>query len=235
MRVAICDDNKNDLARYSGLVREIAGLLHLSVDIAVYENAKHLLFDLDDAKLSPDVLLIDINMPMISGVDAARHLRGKGYKGELVFFTISTDYMLTAFDLHAYNYIVKNQTPDEKTARIVREVLKLADEKKTEYMLFTGVGEYRNIAISDIKYFEVRGKIVTVYYGNTSFEFVSTIGKVENMLFTKGFVRVHKSFLVSGNKVKTFNSKDVTMWDGTLIPVGRKYYAQMKEWFVNRS
>ena len=96
-------------------------------------------------------------------------------------------------------------------------------------MLFTGIGEYRNIAINDIKYFEVRGKIITVYYGSKSFEFISTIGKLENLLFAKGFLRVHRSFLVSLQHIKNFTYEEITLIDNTEIPVGRKYYSGLKE------
>lgn len=96
-------------------------------------------------------------------------------------------------------------------------------------MLFTGIGEYRNIAINDIKYFEVRGKIITVYYGSKSFEFISTIGKLENLLFTKGFIRVHRSFLVALQYIKTFAYDGLTLMDHKEIPVGRKYYGGLKE------
>jgi len=107
--------------------------------------------------------------------------------------------------------------------------LEIASEKSNEYMLFTGIGEYRNIAINDIKYFEVRGKIITVYYGSKSFEFISTIGKLENLLFTKGFLRVHRSFLVSLQYIKTFTYEEITLIDHTVISVGRKYYSGLKD------
>ena len=200
-----------------------------------YETAKQLLFDLEEKILTTDILLFDINMPEMSGIEAAQKLRNMGYKGEIVFLTVSKNHMLNAFDVRAFNYIIKGEMQNDRVKKILREVLMIADEKSKEYILFTGIGEIRNIPVLSIKYFEVKGKIVTVYYGSKSFEFVSTIGKLENILFTRGFIRVHRSFMVSTVMIKSFSYEEITLIDGTLIPVGRKYYASLKEEMLKKS
>ena len=80
----------------------------------------------------------------------------------------------------------------------------------------------------EIRYFEIMQKIVTVYYSDTSFEFVSTMGKLENLLFAKGFVRISRSYMVSTKYIASFSYDKVIMADGTELPVGRKYYKDLK-------
>ena len=229
MIVVICDDNPIERENLLEVTTHISKSEGYDAEFEVFENAKQMLFELEDNLELIDVILLDINMPGIDGMEAALKLRSNGYIGEIVFTTVSKSHMLGAFDVRAFNYIVKGETDSAKTVRIIKGVLGLASEKSKEYMLFTGIGEYRNIAINDIKYFEVRGKIITVYYGSKSFEFISTIGKLENLLFTKGFLRVHRSFLVSLQYIKTFTYEEVTLIDQTVISVGRKYYSGLKE------
>lgn len=229
MRIVICDDNpieRNNLLEVATHISKSEGY---DAEFEVFENAKQMLFELEDKLELIDVMLLDINMPGIDGMEAASKLRSKGYIGEIVFITVSKEHMLMAFDVRAFNYIVKGETDSTKTVKIIKDVFEIASEKSKEYMLFTGIGEYRNIAINDIKYFEVRGKIITVYYGSKSFEFISTIGKLENLLFTKGFLRVHRSFLVALQYIKTFAYDGITLLDHKEIPVGRKYYSGLKE------
>lgn len=229
MIVVICDDNPIERENLLEVTTHISKSEGYDAEFEVFENAKQMLFELEDKLELIDVILLDINMPGIDGMEAALKLRSNGYIGEIVFTTVSKSHMLGAFDVRAFNYIVKGETDSAKTVRIIKGVLGIASEKSKEYMLFTGIGEYRNIAINDIKYFEVRGKIITVYYGSKSFEFISTIGKLENLLFTKGFLRVHRSFLVSLQYIKTFTYEEVTLIDQTVISVGRKYYSGLKE------
>ncbi|AYA99003.1 LytR/AlgR family response regulator transcription factor [Lachnoanaerobaculum umeaense] len=229
MIVVICDDNPIERENLLEVTTHISKSEGYDAEFEVFENAKQMLFELEDKLELIDVILLDINMPGIDGMEAALKLRSNGYIGEIVFTTVSKSHMLGAFDVRAFNYIVKGETDSAKTVRIIKGVLGIASEKSKEYMLFTGIGEYRNIAINDIKYFEVRGKIITVYYGSKSFEFISTIGKLENLLFTKGFLRVHRSFLVSLQYIKTFTYEEVTLIDRTVISVGRKYYSGLKE------
>jgi len=188
MRIVICDDNpieRNNLLEVATHISKSEGY---DAEFEVFENAKQMLFELEDKLELIDVML-------------------------LVFITVSKEHMLMAFDVRAFNYIVKGETDSTKTVKIIKDVFEIASEKSKEYMLFTGIGEYRNIAINDIKYFEVRGKIITVYYGSKSFEFISTIGKLENLLFTKGFLRVHRSFLVALQYIKTFAYDGITLLD----------------------
>ena len=228
MRVVLCDDNAKEREYFSNLTKAIAEQSNIFIDFSVYENAENLLFELEDEIEKIDVFLLDINMPKLSGMELAVKLRKRGFNGEIVFLTVSKEHILNAFDVKAFNYIVKGETSLEKTQNIIFDVLKLCKEKSEEYILFTG--EYRNIAISSIKYFEIKGKIVTVYYGaDKSFEFISTMTKLENLLYAKNFIRVHKSFLVSTLAIANHSFKEVVLKDGATIPLGRTYYADIKK------
>lgn len=230
MRVVLCDDNAKEREYFSNLTKAIAEQSNIFIDFSVYESAENLLFELEDEIEKIDVFLLDINMPKLSGMELAVKLRERGFNGEIVFLTVSKEHILNAFDVRAFNYIVKGETSLEKTQNIISDVLKLCKEKSEEYILFTGIGEYRNIAISSIKYFEIKGKIVTVYYGaGKSFEFISTMTKLENLLYAKNFIRVHKSFLVSTLAIANHSFKEVVLKDGTTIPLGRTYYADIKK------
>ncbi len=230
MRLVLCDDNAAEREYFSDLTKEIANKNDIFIDLDIYENARQMLFALEGEFDKIDVFLLDINMPELSGIEAARKIRDAGYKGEIVFLTVSKEHMLGAFDVRAFHYVVKGETDHSRVEMILESVIKLCYEKSKEYMLFTGIGEYRNVAIASIKYFEVQGKIVTVHYGaDKRFEFVSTMGKLENLLFSKGFIRVHRSFLVASSAIENYSFKDVVLKDGTIIPLGRRYYNDIKK------
>lgn len=233
MKIIVCDDSKADRENWVAKLNKVAKSMDKDIHILEYESARQLLFGQGEQIFGVDIILFDIHMPDMTGMEAAAKLRNEGFRGELVFLTVSKEYMLGAFDVRAFNYIVKGETDNQKIERVLRDVMNIADEKSKEYILFTGIGEFRNVPIASIKYFEVRGKIVTVYYGHKSFEFVSTIGKLENILFSRGFVRIHRSFMVAMSMVRSYSYESLEIIDGTRLPVGRTYYNNLKE-AVNR-
>ncbi len=229
MKIIVCDDSKADRQNWIAKLKKVADGMDKDIVIVEYESAKQLLFDQGEQILTVDIILFDIHMPDMSGMEAAIKLRNEGFKGEIVFLTVSKEYMLGAFDVRAFHYIVKGETENRKIEQVLRNVISIADEKSREYILFTGIGEFRNVPIASIKYFEVRGKIVTVYYGQKSFEFVSTIGKLENTLFSRGFVRIHRSYMAAVSMIKKYSYESLVIIDGTQLPVGRTYYNNLKE------
>ena len=170
-------------------------------------------------------------MPGINGIDTGLKLRQAPFHfhGEIIFVTVSSDYAIQAFDVQAFHYIVKGITSTKKTKSILTNALNKAVEKEQEFILLKGIGEYRNIPIQSIYYFEVFQRIITVHYDNNEqFEFYSSIGKLEITVLPKGFLRIHRSYIVSVPQIKTFNSTSLTLMNGKELPVGRKYLPNLK-------
>jgi len=180
MRVIICDDNPVDIKKYSEIINDVIVDAHEEdTELISYDSVSRLLFDMEDKLNLIDIMILDINMPGINGMDFAKNIRENSYKGEIIFLTCSKDHMPGAFDVRAFNYIVKGETDIKRVEKIILDSIAVAKEKTKEYMLFTGIGEYRNIPVLSIKYFEVNGKIITVHYSNRSFEFVSLGSSVD--------------------------------------------------------
>ncbi len=229
LHVAICDDEPDVIIKYEELLESITRKNGIDTVFDGYKSGDQLLFYVDDVIRNEDIIFMDINMPGTNGIDTARRLREKGFEGEMIFLTSTTDGVFHAFDVRATNYLVKETFTNQRMEEVFMRAAKTAMDKKSEYILLTGVGEYRNISVSDIRYFEVTQKIVTVYYGDETFEFVSSIGKLENLLFSKGFLRIAKSFLVNKDYIGSFSYEQVTLTTGESLPVGRKYYKGLKE------
>ena len=109
-------------------------------------------------------------------------------------------YSLAFNTWHATNYLVKDVSSEERIEEVLLKAIEEAKEKKSEYLLLTGVGEYRNVPISDIRYFEIMQKIVTVYYADATFEFVSTMERSDSpVLMTSSTIRTRRSLMRSAS------------------------------------
>jgi two-component system response regulator LytT len=229
MRIAICDDSSEDIDKYSALISECAEKNGVKAEITGYTSAKQLFFELGEPKDYCDILFQDIYMPEKDGMETARELRSKGYKNEIVFLTVSKQHTLDAFDVGAFNYIVKDSTTEKRLYRVISSAIREAKKRAEAFMIFSSGGENRNVPVSEIRYFEVIDHIIHVHYGEESFEFFSTIGKLENRLQNHGFLRINRSILVSKTYIKTFSYSEVVLDTGERFSISRGKYNIVKD------
>lgn len=221
MRIAICDDDKSSAEQCGEWLYELSERYNIPVSIVHFENGQQLLFELEDESSDIDLIYLDIVMPKLGGLETAEKIRSKGIGSEIIFLTSSADGWEKAFDFEAANYLVKNRIDKERFDRVFLKVAKKIRLKDSESILLSCAGERRKVPISEIDYFEVRKNIITVHYGENSFDFYSPIAKVEEELSGKGFIRSHRSFLVSGEHIRKLDAQDIELMNGVRIPVSR--------------
>ena len=99
MKIAICDDEK--------YIRDfLAECISDEITDAIvkcYESAEDLL----EAAYNPDILFLDIQMPGIDGMELAKQVRANGSDAVIIFVTALEEYVFNAFDVRAFNYLVK--------------------------------------------------------------------------------------------------------------------------------
>lgn len=223
MRIALCDDNQQELAHYKAVLTKFSEKHKIPIAIDTYESGDALLFEMEDAIHRPDIVYLDIRMPQKNGILVANELRQQNYPIELIFLTASEENMLDAFDVKAFHYIIKSKTSEEKFEQIFLDAYQRISDKTLEMINFECAGEIRAVALRDIKYFEVNRKIITVYYRDQSFDFVSTLNRLELTLAEKGFTRISKHCMVSNYYVQKVSYTSVTMEGGAILSVGRSF------------
>lgn len=232
VRMVLCDDLPNDLAFYESLSRRLAEKYGVEIKIKKYISGDDIMFDIEDSKLlkAIDMMFLNINMPGPNGIAVAEAARKNGYGGLIVFLTASEKHYEPAFDVKGFNYITKNEMAAERFEKVFRLALDEIQDDGKEAIVLSGGGQYRQIRVASIRYFEVVINVITVHYGeNETFEFVSTLNKLENQLENRGFYRAQRGYLVNMNYVFKLTYENILMKDGTKIPVGRKYYKGLKE------
>ena len=231
VRVAFCDDEQSARLHYGALLDAVAERHSLEIVKRVYETGAQLLFDMADGHFMPDIVLLDIIMPTADGIEVACELRAKGYTGAIVFVTTTDRFVFDAFDVGAFNYVVKAAEDGEtRFERVFLAAVDAMERRRRKYVLLNGISEHRNVAIDSIHYFESNKHVCSVHYGpGTTFEFISTLTRVENYLMPHGFARIHRSYLVNCEDVERYTLRSCMLRDGTELPVGRQHYPSFKE------
>lgn len=230
MKIALCDDHKENIMSYAGILDRICKKHRIELEIDPYISGNQMLFELEDNKRYPDLIYLDIDMPGHDGIATAHRLREYGYSSEIIFLTSSssTEVILKAFDVQAFHYIVKDETSQEKFEEIFLQVYERCRKKSKETLIFSCAGETRKVFVEEINYFEARDHYITVHYNDDTFEFYSTFGKIENMLHGHGFLRTHRSFIVAQEKIMQISRNQVELRTGEAIPMGRAYIRAVK-------
>jgi DNA-binding LytR/AlgR family response regulator len=232
MRVLICDNDEDSVNRCREQLNELAEKNNISVEVQSVSSGKEFLFYFDSKYSSMDVIYLDIHMPDMNGLEAARRIRDRGFHMDIVFYTSDASQAADAFDVEALNYIVKNKTSKEKFEQVFLKAYERSQLRDVEYIMLSCAGEHLQVPIDKIRYFEVRNRIVTVYYQQADekegeFEFYSSLAKLEEFLYKKGFVRIHSSYLVNERFVLRMNKKEVILMSGETLPVGRAYTSNL--------
>ena len=223
MRVVIClpDSEEREFCRRRIKILAKTDDIALTIDEVKASEIGNNYFnsrDFDDT----DLIYLGINSNF-DGIGIAKLIRKAGLNAIIVFFTRFKDAVFDAFDVEALNYLVIGKINVEKFDEVFRKAVSRAESRTQASIVLSCAGEQRKIIISQIYYFEVFNRIVTVHYRDGTFEFYSTLSKLEDSLLRRGFVRVHRAYLVSERYIAVVNRKEIILTDGTTIPVGGKY------------
>ena len=223
MRVVICLPDSGERAFCRRRINELAKIdgITLTIDEVNTAEIGDSYFNLVDFE-DTDLIYIGVNSNF-NGIEIAKSIRKAGINAEIVFFTRFKDAVFDAFDVDALHYLVNGEISAAKFDEVFRKAVSKAESRTQASIVLSCAGEQRKIIISQIYYFEVFNRIVIVHYRDGTFEFYSTLSKLEDSLARRGFVRVHRAYLVSKRYIAKIKRNEITLTDGTTIPVGGKY------------
>lgn len=177
-------------------------------------------------------------MPKIDGMRIAGKLSASGFPGVVVLLSVSSAYVSQGLDAPAFNYVLKRteRHDEDRFEHIFLSALTEAERQKQRFIPIPSTFGYTNVPIDSIQYFEVLNHICAVHYGaDKTIEFVSTLGGLEDMLRSHGFLRIHRSFLVNSAYVQRYTYNEVKLSDDTPLPLGRRYRASFVEAMASRA
>ncbi|MNO34932.1 Transcriptional regulatory protein YehT [compost metagenome] len=234
LTIFLCDDNPQMLENYEGLITEYANKNQILITIFTFQSGESLVFHMLDSYNQADIIYLDILMGPLNGIETAKKLRALGCKSEIIFLTVSEDYVFDAFDITPVQYLIKHQTTTERFEQILTRAIELAEAKMKEMFICESGHSYKVIPMQDISYFEIRKRVVTVYYGvEESFEFYGKMDQLMQQLQDKKFIRVHRSYMVNLQFISKFQPHGLLLKTGEYIPIGVTYMKLVKQEFSN--
>lgn len=220
MRVAICDDEARGRERIRTLLeKEFQG-----VDTREFVSGTKLLTAVQEG-YRPDILLLDIAMEGMNGMETAREIK-KRLDVILIFVTGVKEQVFQAFDVGAFHYLVKpvdEARLREVLNRAVQEVQKRQGAPK--FLLVKSGGGHRRIPVEDILYVENNGRKVILYTKKEKVEYYERMNHLEEVL-GEGFYRCHRGYLVAFQAVSGYDNSSITLSTGDKIYLAKQRYSE---------
>jgi DNA-binding LytR/AlgR family response regulator len=184
-------------------------------------------------KNTVDLLFIDINMPDITGLDLVRSLEEKPM---IVFTTAHKKFAMDGFELDAVDYLLK-PISFERFSKAVNKVTEYFDYKRTSKTeevenLFV-YSEYRmvKIPLADIEYIESLEDYIRINLTcGKPVMTLMTMKKVLEKLSAAKFKRIHRSYIVATDKVKSVLNRKAKLATGTELPISDSYLDFITDW-----
>lgn len=227
MKIVICDDDPASRETAAAAVEAWAAGRHQRTEITVFDNGDDLIEHLQQKPAS--ILLLDIFMPVFSGMDIAQEIRTFDQDIIIIFLTSSPEYAIESYDVRASGYLLK-PLDRHKLCRVMDRCLSELDPLPKRIILRTA-GGYLSQQISEIECVEAQNKTMLITKTDGGYlESTETLSSLEQKLTLEaGFFKCHRSYLVNLFAVEHFNMSGLVTKSGRNIPIARGYGKAFKD------
>lgn len=217
LSVAVIDDNQTDIKYVSGLVSLWAEAADHTVRIRTFQSAEEFLFHYEEDK-EYDILLLDIEMGDMNGVELAKKIRQNNDSVQMVFITGFPDFMVEGYEVSALHYLMK-PVSEEKLHNVLDKAVGNL-EKSEKRLCVTFERQTIFVPLHQILYIEAQKQYVQIYTVDSDYRMKESLSNVEKQV-DEYFFKCHRSFLVNLRHVSQIKSNCVVLKNGEEVPISR--------------
>jgi DNA-binding LytR/AlgR family response regulator len=182
-----------------------------------------------------DLIFLDIQMPMLNGIDFAKTVSSNT---SIIFTTAYSEYAIQGFELNALDYLLK----PVKFERFVKAINRFfeaklksnTDNKTTKtrpHIIIKSEGAFHKITTSDLIYVESLSEYLRYHTLSDKLMVYGTLANVAKDLKPDGFIRIHKSFVVSKQHILSISGNQVFLTKDIRLPIGRTFKTEVLDIF----
>jgi DNA-binding LytR/AlgR family response regulator len=224
IKIAVCDDAAED----TELLTKALSTYDPLIEIFTYPSGKALVDEFLDADSDIDLLFLDIYMPGIDGITTAQKIHVQYPKLKIIFLSSSKDHYLQAYEVFAFNYILKPFDRERLYAVLDRAIDEIGKEQGRKICI-QYKSSVHSVDCRDICYIESRDRLLLFHLSNG--ETLQCYEKMDEMiqeLPEQFFIRCHQSFIVNVRHVTEMGENHFRIGQ-VVIGISRKYLKLAKD------
>ncbi len=230
LKIAICDDEQNQIEYITSLVSSWSARERHNCEIRVFESAEAFLFEYEDDK-AYDILLLDVEMKNITGIELAKLIRKDNNRAEIVFITSHFEFVGEGYEVDALHYLIKPISEDKLSQVLTKAAEKLTVEPPS--VVISCEGETIKLYESDILYAESFLHYIVIHTKDKEYKIKESISVFEDRL-SDDFYRIHRSYIASLKYITRISRTSVNIGN-TELPLSRGKYDDINRAFIKRN
>lgn len=228
IKIALCDDDARALPVIAGAAESAFNAQGIQTEIYRFSSGAELLQAMERTHFH--LLLLDIEMPGMDGIAVGKRLRAMEDDTKIVYVSEAETRVFESFQVQPLGFVRKSNFLNDIAAVVELYVKTSSQEQAGDYLELSTRTGLLTLKSKQVRYIEGSRNYQLLYTDgrNEPIEVKMTMEKLEQMTAPYGFIRVHKGYLVNYLYIQRVSSGEVTLIDGTQIPVGRSKVGEVK-------
>ena len=231
IQIAVCDDEPLLLEKIEKETKNCLEEQKVFSVISTFTSGENLLYEIKEGRAF-DLLLLDIELPGMSGMELARRLHELLPCALLLFVTAHYKYAVDAYELNIFRYIPKNQLK-ERLSHAVRDAVRVLEIQKVDSYLISNQNRMERIPLKDVFYIMREGKNAVFYIGSgecrEECRVRKTLGEVCEELDREDFLFIDRGCIVNLRHIASIVHADCILTDGTKLAVAQSRMTELKK------
>ena len=223
INIGICEDELHYRVNIKDMLGDILSTYSINYKIYEFSSGEELL---SNYPKDLDILIMDIQMKIINGMDTARKIREFDQNLEIIFMTSFSEFMQEGYEVKAYRYILK-PISERKISRNILPCINEIMKKKNNYLTINVKNYVDRIKIDSIVYIETDRPNILIYTNDNKYTTKMSISKIDKILREHGFFRCHNSYIVNLKLVESVNSNTLKIGE-KYIPISKYRVKELK-------
>ena len=232
LRIAVCDDEKTMVQSNTATLEAALKELGITGEITTYTNSRNLLYDITEDGFHYDLLLSDIEMPEISGMELAEKIKPFLPDIRIIFITSHIEYAIDAFELSIFRYVPKSDIA-KRLPTAIKDAVSLIDLEADKSYTIQVKGRFEKIPFRDILYIERDGKNAAINTADGVSKVRKSLQAVFDELDSEEFIFIDRGYIVNLIHIMQIKNSTAVLKNGAVLPISRSRLQAVKEQINN--
>ena len=228
-KVALCEDEQVFSDAQEKACRAVLDKLNIEHQIDLYASGEDFLAAFTERQKRYDLILLDIIMDGMNGMELARTIRESDREAEIIFITSSREYVFEGYDVNALHYLIK-PLDEPALERLIRAAY--TDNFQDSFFVFKSGGLNQRVAVKDIVSLETVGRKVEIILVDSTLHYSGKLTELLKELPQGCFVRCHQAFAVNIGNIRELTRFEAIAQNGKKIPISRAYLKDVQKAFL---
>lgn len=228
IRLAICDDEKKAVMLHEKIIQNVLKSCGSRFEFSTYTHSDNLLYDIVEDGFFYDLLLLDIEMPEVTGMEIAKKIKPYLPNIKIIFITSHVEYAIDAFELSIFRYVPKDDI-EKRLPAALQDAVKLIELEDGKVYTIQTNNRLEKIPYKEIYYIERDKKNVSITTSSGISKVRKSLQQVYEELASEEFIFVDRGHIVNIIHIMQVKGSITVLKNGISLPISRSHLQKVKE------